>query len=315
MFKFIRKPYFLIFTGLYLLSFVFLYKNGYPTSHLLASFFSYALVLPLIAYFVSLKSRKAVASQPFFYREWFTLIILAVYITLYICWGASYLSTIAIPAFTHNVRNIYLLELLKEVVFFFVIPFTIYRFAYRFTLREAGLRIPARQIFSWPNIITFIVLSAVALLFQYIFNEELEPLWEGEYPPGTMMIAVPAVFLVSFIKIGLAQGFFFRSIMQSRLSIGLNTKFGGMAISLLLYGLAHLPLYMTYGIPDRHGVEQFPGLLMALAICIAVLATTGVFIAIIWRRSKNLWLVCALYASVSLLPELHRFITVWMFSK
>lgn len=312
MFKFIRKPYFIVFTLLYFVSVFVLYKSDYPTSHILASFFSYALVLPLIAYFVSLKLRKAVASQPFFYGEWLTLTILVVYITVYFSWGDHYMSEVLIPLITDNTKTSYVLEIFKEVTFIFLIPFIIYRIAYRFTLREAGLRIPLKEIFSWPNLITFFVLSAIALLFEYIFNEDLDPLWNGEYPQGTMTLAVPALFLLLCLKVGLTQGFFFRSILQSRLSIGLNSKFGGMAISLLFFGLSHLPLFLTYGIPDRHGIEHFPGLLISFSICIAILAITGVFTSIIWRQSKNLWLIAGLYASVSLLPELHRFITVWM---
>jgi membrane protease YdiL (CAAX protease family) len=312
MFSFTRKPYFVVFIILYVGSIVYLYKTGYPTVHLLSGVFSYALILPLLAYAISLKSRKAVSSEAFFYREWITLLVLIVYIIIYISWGDQLIARALSENFSHGPKTLYLLEAVKEVVFYFVIPFSVYRGIYGFTLRDAGLRIPVRHIFSKQNILTFVVLGAVIIIFQYYFNEELEELWEGEYPPGTLTTAIPVLFFILIFKFGLAYGFFFRALIQSRFSIGLNSKFGGMLISLLVFGLAHFPMYFNEGIPDKHGIGQFPGFITSLAICIGLVSISSLFIAIIWRRSKNLWLIMGLYALVGLLPELNRFVRTWM---
>ncbi|HTE27296.1 CPBP family glutamic-type intramembrane protease [Flavitalea sp.] len=312
MFSFTRKSYFVVFTILYVGSIVYLYKTGYPTVHLLATLFSYTLILPLLAYFISLKSRKAVSSQPFFYREWITLLALIAYIIIYISWGDHFLGRGLSAAFSDNPKTLYLLDALKEVVFYFVIPFSLYRFIYGFTLREAGLHIPFKHVFSRQNIITFLVLATAIIILQYYFNEELDQLWEGEYTRGTLFTAIPILFVILFFKAGLAYGFFFRALMQSRFSIGLNSKFGGMLVSLLIFGLAHLPLYLKEGIPDKHEVGHYPGELSSLAICIGIISINSLFIAIIWRRSKNLWLVMGLYAILELLPNLHHFIATWM---
>jgi hypothetical protein len=312
MFSFTRKPYFVVFTILYVGSIFYLYKTGYPSVHLLATLFSYTLILPLLAYFVSLKSRKAVSSQPFFYREWITIIALITYIVIYISWGEHFLGRILLMSFSDNPKTLYLLDVLKQVVFYFIIPFFVYKFLYGFTLREAGLRIPFKNIFSRQNIITFAVLATAIIILQYYFNEELEQLWEGDYTRGTLYIAIPLLFIILLFKAGLAYGFFFRAFMQSRFSIGLNSKIGGMLISLLIFGLAHLPLYLSEGIPDKHEVGHFPGILSSMAICIGILSVNSLFIAIIWRRSKNLWLLMGLYAILELLPNLHHFISVWM---
>ena len=312
MFSFTRKPYFVVFTILYVGSIAYLYKTGYPTVHLLATLFSYSLILPLLAYFVSLKSRKAVSSQPFFYREWITLIALITFIVIYISWGEHFLGQTLSASFSDSPKTLYLLDALKQVVFYFLIPFFVYKALYGFTLREAGLRIPFKHIFSWRNIITFLLLAAAIIILQYYFNEELEQLWEGDYTRGTLYAAIPLLFIILLFKAGLAYGFFFRALMQSRFSIGLNSKIGGMLVSLLIFGLAHLPLYLKEGIPDKHEVGQFPGTLSLLAICIGIISINSLFIAIIWRRSKNLWLVMGLYAILELLPNLHHFITTWM---
>jgi hypothetical protein len=312
MFSFTRKPYFVVFTILYVGSIVYLYKTGYPTVHLLAALFSYTLILPLLAYFVSLKSRKAVSSQPFFYREWITLTVLITYIVIYISWGEHFFGRILSDSFSDSPKTLYLLDALKQVVFFFVIPFFVYSFIYGFTLREAGLRISFKHIFSRYNIITFVVLATATIILQYYFNEELEHLWEGEYTRGTLYVAIPVLFVILLFKAGLAYGFFFRALIQSRFSIGLNSKIGGMFVSLLLFGLAHLPFYLQEGIPDKHEVGQFPGTISTLAICIGIISIYSLFIAIIWRRSKNLWLVMGLYAMLELLPNLHHFISTWM---
>jgi membrane protease YdiL (CAAX protease family) len=123
-------------------------------------------------------------------------------------------------------------------------------------------------------------------------------------------VAIPLLFLILFFKAGLAYGFFFRAIMQSRLSIGLNSKFGGMVISLFLFGLVHLPVLLHEGVADRHGVGQFPGFATVAGMCIGIIPVSALFVAIVWRRSKNLWLVMGLYAMLELLPNLERFIAM-----
>ena len=308
MFSFIRKPYFIAFIVLYVGSVFILYRNGFPSNQILVALFSFALILPLIAYFVSIKTRKAVSSQPFFDHEWLVLSGLILYIVIYISWGDRFVTRHVLPGITVNPVTLFVLGAAKDVVFYFLIPFLVYRSVYGFTLREAGLRISLRDIFSIPNIITFLALSAVLILFQYLFNTDLELLWEGEFESGELLKAIPTLFFLLLFKAGLALGFFFHSLLQSRLSIGLNSKFGGMIISVLIFGFAHLPLLIEEGIPAHHKLVQSPGLWMILAYCIAILAISHLFIAIIWRRSKNLWLVMGLYAVMEILPDLIHFL-------
>ena len=311
MFSFTRKPYFVVFIILYVGSVVYLYKTGYPTTKILSAFFSYGLILTLLAYFVSLRSRKAVSSQPFFYREWITLVSLIVYIVVYISWADHLINEVLAREFKLPPATLYLIDAGKDVLFYFVIPFGLYRSIYGFSLREAGLHIPLKQVFSRINLVTFLVLGIAIIVLQYSFDESLVELWEAEYPAGALYSAVPLLFMLLFFKAGLAYGFFFRALLQSRFAIGLNSKFGGMLVSLLIFGLAHLPLFLNEGIPDKHGVAQFPGFFTSLAISIGVISITSLFIAIIWRRSKNLWLVMGLYAVLELLPNLHHFIRAW----
>jgi membrane protease YdiL (CAAX protease family) len=280
--------------------------------HILVSLFSFGLVLPLLSYVVSIKTRKAVNSQAFFYKEWLALAGLAVYILLYVTWGDHFISTQILPGISGDPLTLFVLGALQQVIFYFLLPFIFYLAIYGFTLKEAGLFIPLTHVFSWQNIVTFVALSAVIVLFQYFFNEDLELLWEGEYPANTLFVAIPLLFLLLFFKVGLAYGFFFRSLMQSRLSIGLNSKFGGMVISLFLFGLVHLPMLWHEGVPDKHGVGQFPGFATVLGMCIGIISISALFFAIIWRRSKNLWLVMGLYAVLELLPNLERFIAILM---
>jgi CAAX prenyl protease-like protein len=312
MFNFIRKPYFILFIVVYVGALFVLYRSGYPTVHILTSLFCFALLLPLMSYVVSLKTKKAVNSQPFFYKEWLTLGGLIFYIVLYISFADGFISRIILPSITGNEIALYFLEMLKQVIFYFLVPFLIYRSLYGYTLREAGLHIPLKSIFSWQNVLTFFVLAGLVILFQYLFNEELELLWEGEIEGRTLVTAVPVLFILLLLKTGLAYGFFFRSLLQSRLSIGLNSKFGGMVVSLLIFGLAHLPLLMREGISGTHVMMPNAGFLTLLGMSIGILSITALFIAIVWRRSKNLWLVMGLYAVLDLLPNLHHFLQLWL---
>ncbi len=54
-----------------------------------------------------------------------------------------------------------------------------------------------------------------------------------------------------------------------------------------------------------------PSIFMSLGYSILALSVMGFFIAIIWNKTKNLWLVMAIHAFGDLLPNLPDFIKTW----
>ncbi|MGZ8550098.1 MAG: CPBP family glutamic-type intramembrane protease [Chitinophagaceae bacterium] len=43
----------------------------------------------------------------------------------------------------------------------------------------------------------------------------------------------------------------------------------------------------------------------------AYMSVAGIFLGIVWQRTKNLWLVMAIHAMLDLLPNAGEFIRTW----
>ena len=56
--------------------------------------------------------------------------------------------------------------------------------------------------------------------------------------------------------------------------------------------------------------EQMPFLFWA-AYTIVYMGITGIFLGIIYYKTKNLWLVMAIHAMVDLLPNFPEFVKTW----
>ncbi|MGZ5219800.1 MAG: CPBP family glutamic-type intramembrane protease [Chitinophagaceae bacterium] len=82
---------------------------------------------------------------------------------------------------------------------------------------------------------------------------------------------------------------FRRSILQSRLTVLLRSPTGGVVVSTLIFGLSHSPGLYLRGAESEGISEQLP-LLFCSAYTIAYMSVAGIFLGIVWQRTKNLWL-------------------------
>jgi membrane protease YdiL (CAAX protease family) len=111
------------------------------------------------------------------------------------------------------------------------------------------------------------------------------------------------------LEAGLCEEVLFRAILQSRLAAVLKSEAGAAVIAALLFALAHVPgLYLR---PDAAGEVLPGGLPGIIAYTIGVLSPLGLIYGVIWARTRNLWLLVALHATVDFLPNLADFIKVW----
>jgi membrane protease YdiL (CAAX protease family) len=147
--------------------------------------------------------------------------------------------------------------------------------------------------------------------FNYFAGSGAKPIREGLFTTTQIFKAIPLLAIWLFIEVGLVEEFFFRGLLQNRLGVILRSKAGAICISALIFGLVHAPgMYLRQaGVHDGLGAE--PSLLNSIVYCIAIQSVPGLFLGVLWERTRNLWLLMAIHAMFDLMPGLAEFITTW----
>jgi uncharacterized protein len=262
----------------------------------------------LIAWFL-LRKETIATHRPALKNELILVMLLLVWIVLYTTWGAATINRIIPGSWLNNEKINSLVIVIRKLIVFIAVPYIIYRFA-GFTKQDFGFSSSPVKFFSKRGIATIIALSSAILLFQYFLSNGSKPIRNGEISIQQLSVALPLTFLWLFIEAGLVEEFFYRVILQSRLSVLLKSSTGGIVISALIFGLSHAPGLYLRGAESEGVGEQLPFLFWS-AYTIAFMSVAGIFLAIVWQRTKNIWIIIFLHAMVDLLPNTDDFIRTW----
>ena len=127
-----------------------------------------------------------------------------------------------------------------------------------------------------------------------------------------LISASPFIFIWLFIEAGLVEEFFFRALLQSRLALFFKSPAGGIVVSSLLFGLVHAPgLYLRGA--GSEGIEAPLPFIFFVVFTITYMSMAGIFLGVLYHKTKNLWLVMAIHAMADLIPNFHEFIETWHF--
>jgi membrane protease YdiL (CAAX protease family) len=205
----------------------------------------------------------------------------------------------------------FLVGLTRKLIVFVCLPFALFGpmlgHGWRdFGLTKAGLRELVRS-----HLPVVLVLSGGLLLFQYILGGGAAPLREGKFTSHQLLVGLPLCFLWLAVEAGLVEEFFFRALLQSRLSAWFRSEVTGIVLMALAFGLAHAPGFIFRHAGTVEGLGANPSALDAIAYSIVSLAISGVFFGIVWSRTRNLWAVVIIHAATDLLPNLQDFIRTW----
>jgi membrane protease YdiL (CAAX protease family) len=116
------------------------------------------------------------------------------------------------------------------------------------------------------------------------------------------------VYLI--LDAGLIEEFFFRGLLQSRLSLFLKSGVGGVVCTAIIFGLVHAPGLFLRGAAGEGMEEQMP-FLFWVAYTVVYMSVAGIFLGIVYNKTKNLCLVIVIHAMFDLLPNLPEFIRGW----
>jgi len=108
--------------------------------------------------------------------------------------------------------------------------------------------------------------------------------------------AAPAAFLWVAVE-SVSEEFLSRAVLQSRLEAVLESQVGAVAISALLFSLAHVPGIFLRG--DATTLGYSTDLVQVVAYCVGVMTPIGVLYGTIWARTRSLALVVLIHACLS----------------
>jgi membrane protease YdiL (CAAX protease family) len=255
------------------------------------------------------KSVAEPANRSPFKGEIWIVIGLIAWIVFYITYGGNLIDQIIPANWLKNERTYSFVVLIRKLLVFVAIPFIAYSF-FGFSWKDFILTGSRIKFFSRTGLALFFATSIVIILFQYYFSNAGKTAGHSDTSTNQMILGVPLAFAWLFIEAGLVEEFFFRALLQSRLSALVKSSIGGIVLSSIIFGLSHAPgLYLRSA--ESEGIsEQYPFLFFC-AYTIVYMSIAGVFLAVTWNKTRNIWLMMAIHAVVDLLPFLQRFFHTW----
>jgi membrane protease YdiL (CAAX protease family) len=169
-------------------------------------------------------------------------------------------------------------------------------------LMQAGLR--GRKF--WR---TLVVMGAAVVALQAVLSPSLREVAALRPAPATLVWAAPLSLAWMSLEAGLCEEFLFRAVTQTRFAAWFRSQWAGVALTSLLFGLAHAPGLFLRGGPEIDGWSTDP--LQVVAYTIAVLSPSGLFFGLIYARTKSLLLVVLLHGLGDMLPNMDDIIRSW----
>ncbi len=227
-------------------------------------------------------------------RELTALVVYMLPLTAYITWAGSAIRRY-VPAEPANAITI----LLGKLLFFVVVPAWLLCALFGYRVRDlAPLSLRRRDA------LTLAGMSILLLAFQAVFGRGLRDILQAHVSPSTLLVGVPIAYAWLAIEAGVVEEFFFRVLLQSRLSAALRSELGGIVLMALIFGLAHAPgLYLRTGM-TQEALPPHPPLLLAVGYSVVITSVAGFFFGVLWARTRNFLLIVLVHAAADLLPDL-----------
>ena len=226
-------------------------------------------------------------------RELGTILTYLLPLTAFIAFGFS-----AIHRFVPAEPADSLAILIAKLAVFVVIPawIMVARFGYRLIqLAPMSAKV--------SHMLVFVGMSLVLVVFQSVAGRGLRDIADAHVPADKLLFGMPLVFLWLVLEVGVVEEFFFRVLLQTRLSAVLRSELGGIVLMSLIFGLVHAPgLYLRTSV-TQEGLSAHPSFLMAVGYSIVITSVAGFFLGVLWARTRNFLVLILVHAATDLLPN------------
>ncbi|HYA22856.1 MAG TPA: CPBP family intramembrane glutamic endopeptidase [Terriglobales bacterium] len=236
-------------------------------------------------------------------RETALLACYLIGIAAFIAWGFN---AIELGVASERLRSLVLLA--SKLVVFVFLPLVLLHQFWGYSFRDFLVISPELRQHWKPAL----WMSLVMVIFQLVFGRGLSEIRHAGPPAWALIIGIPVCFIWLLIEVGLVEEFFFRALLQSRLSAWLHSEAGGIVLASLLFGLAHAPGLYYRTARTLEAVGPHPSWLMAVGYSIVVISVPGLFMGVLWSRTRNLLLLMTVHAAGDLVPQLAPMIRTWL---
>ncbi len=307
-----RNPIFVGFVLLYVaLLFLLHFVEGYSLSEPLAFLVILGFGFSGLAWMLTRSPILAPPSGRVTRVEFFSLLAYLAFITLYLSLDKGAISNWTSAKFHDSTLAPLVVELIQKVLFFVLIPLLIFSKCFRIPLGDLGFNFNSFGKLRSTHLKTVLGMSLSFILFNYLVGRGGQPIREGMFSPAQLMTGLPISYLWLVLEVGLVEEFFFRALVQSRLSLYLKSEVSGLVLGCLVFGLAHAPGLYLRGSGSITPIGEAPSILLAVGYSVVTLSIAGLCFGIIWARTKNLALLVLIHASVDLVPSFSEFAEIF----
>ena len=226
-------------------------------------------------------------------RELAAVAIYLLPVVAFVTWGLDLLHRY-VPADPENAFVI----LASKLLVFVVVPAAIMQAQFGYSFRQlAPTSVRTRHL------LVALGMSVLLLAFQALLGRGLRDIASAHLSPSLLFYGIPLTFIWLALEAGVVEEFFFRVLLQTRLSAVLRSELGAIVLMSVIFGLAHAPgLYLRTGL-TQEGLSPHPSLLMAVGYSIVITSVAGFFLGILWARTRNFAVVVVVHAMGDLLPN------------
>lgn len=194
-----------------------------------------------------------------------------------------------------------------KLALFVVFPLALFRWLWKYTPGDFLKLSTERSAF----LRVLLSVSLVLILFNLAFGQGLATIRAAGLGTWPLTVGIPLAYLWLIVEVGIVEEFFFRALIQSRLTALFQSEIAGVVLMSLIFGLAHAPgLYFRTG-QTLEAVGPSPSPLMAIGYSVVVVSVTGFFLGILWSRTKNLALLALIHAAGDLVPNAAEILKAW----
>ena len=156
----------------------------------------------------------------------------------------------------------------------------------------------------WRDLRPALWMSLAVLLMQSFLGRGLHDIREAHLPIWVLAVATPLSFIWLMIEVGVVEEFFFRVLLQERLAAVLRSPWGGLVVAAVLFGLVHAPGFYLRTAATQEALGSHPSLFMAVGYSIVLTSLAGLFLGVLWMRTKNFAVLIIVHAAGDFLPNL-----------
>jgi membrane protease YdiL (CAAX protease family) len=230
----------------------------------------------------------------------------------YLTFGATLAEALAAGTVLSGPRAHALYVLARKLAVFVLLPWAVLRLGFGRGAGDFGLGRPALAALRGRYGVAAVAMGLAGCAMQFVLGSGATAIREDGLAGPTLLAALAGAFAWNLLEAGLVEEYYFRAVLQARLAAALRSPLAGALAAALLFGLAHAPGYVLRGagLPDDLGAH--PPALQAVAYAIAVPALAALPFALLWARTRNLYVCLIVHAAIDTLPFTREFARTWL---